>query len=71
MALVPPAAPAKYEQKNEQTTRGAIQSEDARNAKLGADIVFPYGVGIVLTDSAGVKWRISVETTGALVATSL
>ena len=71
MALVLPAAPAKYDQKNEQSTRGAIQTEDARNAKLGADHVFPYGTGVVLTDSTGVRWRISVDTTGALVATSL
>ena len=66
--ILPPAGPG-YDKANEQATRGKIAQEDARNAKIGQDIVFPAGVGFVLTDSAGVRWRYTPDTTGALIGT--
>lgn len=70
MALVLPTAPSKYDQKNEQSTRGAIQTEDANNLKKNTRIYLGSG-SIVLKAPDGSQWELSVDNTGALGTTAL
>lgn len=70
MPLVLPTAPAKYEQKNEQSTRSAIVTEDANNLKKNTRIYLGSG-SIVLKSPNGTQWEMSVDNTGALIMTSL
>jgi len=70
MALVLPAAGTKYDQKNEQTTRGNIVAEDANNLKKNTRIYLGSG-SIVLKSPNGTQWEMSVDNSGALTMTSL
>lgn len=72
MALVLPAAPKGYEQKNEQDTRSRIVSEDLNNLKKNTDInLGPATVGLILISPNGTRWRLTIDNTGALIPVSL
>ena len=72
MALVLPAAPKAYEQKNEQDTRSKLVAEDLLNLKKNTDInLGPATVGLILISPNGTRWRLTIDNTGALIPVSL
>ena len=72
MPLVLPKALAKYDQKNEQDTRGMLVSEDLNNLKKNTAInLGPATVGLLLISPNGTRWRLTIDNTGALITNSL
>lgn len=70
MPLILPAAPLRYDQKNEQDTRGRITQADAQNLKKGADIDSgTVSAGPIVRSPLGVRGRLSMLENGALVIT--
>lgn len=62
-----PPPPRRYDPAYE-ARRNRVLDDLSRNALTsGGDIVLRPGVGIVLYDSGGATWRVTVSTAGALV----
>lgn len=61
----------KYDRANEQQARDAIAQNDLRVLKKGRDIELAEGERLILRDTNGVRYAISVSTLGVVTATSL
>lgn len=55
---------------NQQNWKQQIEQADAANQKRNADVVIGKN-RLILTDSTGAKWSITVSPSGALAATKL
>lgn len=60
-----------YDRDNEQRTRDEIQRADKLNFKRGQDVELAQGERLILRDTNGVRYSITVNTSGSLVVTSL
>lgn len=69
--MILPRAPAQYSAANEQQTRDAIAKNDMEVLKTGKDVELARGERLILRDTNGVRYSITVSTLGALVATAL
>ena len=59
-------APTDEKQRNDE-----IMRSDRENHKKGRHIEVGKDIGIIFTDTDGVRWMMTVDTTGAPVFTSL
>lgn len=62
--------PTKYDPIHEQERNRSIALADTQNHKRDRDLDVGLGQVIILTDSTGVRWRLSVDTAGALTVTA-
>lgn len=64
-------APAQYNQANEQRLRDALANNDMVALKTGKDVELARGERLILRDTNGVRYSITVSTLGVLTATAL
>lgn len=65
-----PAPSADYSQANEAALRRALEQEDRRNRKIGADVEIGREQ-LVLTSPNGARWSVTVSNAGVLSADPL
>lgn len=65
-----PAPTSQYSQANEAALRRALEQEDRRNRKAGADVEIG-GERLVLRSPDGARWSVTISDAGVLSATSL
>lgn len=65
-----PAPAPQYDQANEAAMRRALEQEDRRNRKAGADVEIG-SERLVLKSPNGTRWSVTVSNAGVVSATSL
>lgn len=60
-----------YSRSNEQYVRDELVRQDKLNFKKGQDVELAQGERLILRDTNGVRYSITVNTSGALVVTAL
>ncbi len=72
MSLNLPRPSQTYEPVNEAQTRNTLAQADAQNVKKTDDIVIDPGRNkLILIDTDGARWSITVGTDGTITATAL
>ena len=69
--MITPSAPDRYDSRNEQETRTAIERELTQLRALITDALLVNGAGLNLRAPNGTKYRVTVDNAGALVVTAL
>ena len=69
--MILPLAPGYYDRSNEQRTRDTLVRADALTFHKGEDVELARGERFILRDTNGVRYSITVNTSGALVVTAL
>ena len=69
--MILPRAPAQYSQANEQQLRDALANEDRVAIKTGKDVELARGERLIMRDTNGVRYSITVNTSGVLTVTAL
>lgn len=64
-------APEKYDARDQQDTRNALTEADGLNHKKDTHIELRPGIYISIYDTNGVRYSLTVNTSGALVVTPL
>lgn len=60
-----------YSRTNEQYVRDELVRQDKLSFKKGQDVELAQGERLILRDTNGVRYSITVNTSGALVVTAL
>jgi len=63
-----PHAPDTYNVMDQVMTRAEIEREDNRNRKNDQDIELAQGLRCIFRDSNGVRWALSISTSGVVSA---
>ena len=69
--MILPIAGQAYDRSNEQRTRDELTRNDAMVFKKGQDVELAQGEQFILRDTNGVRYGITVNTSGVLVVTAL
>lgn len=69
--MILPRAPGTYDQRNEQQARDAIERDARETFYKGRDVELARGERFILRDTNGVRYSITVNTSGVLVVTAL
>lgn len=65
------SAPAQYDRLDQQELRNELERADELNQKKGAHLLLRKDTRLELYDSNGVRWAVTVNTSGVLVVTVL
>lgn len=69
MSVSLPRPSPKYDPVNEAQARAAIEIADKSNRKIGQDVEMG-AQSIILRDSDGVRWKVTIDTSGNLGTTA-
>lgn len=61
-----PSPPKDYDQRDQQTTRAALEQMDNQNRKLGQDVEMGPKGRVIISSPSGARWALVASDAGAL-----